>query len=150
MEFLIDLFQYLLSPLFTLPDLVSLILISLGLTLLASLINRIFTDREKVRGLNQELNELKNRLKKAERSGNREEINEIIKKMFRLNAQSLRYSFKGILISTLVILLFLPLLVKKYSGMSVKIPLVGFNVGWVFIYFSVSIIVSLIVRRIWD
>lgn len=150
MEILVNFLHSLLSPLFALPDFISLILLSTGLTIVAFLINRILSDREKIKSLNIELKKLKNELKDAEKKGESSKVNEILKRMLELNTQLLRYSFKGILISTLVILLFLPLLVKKYSGMSVSIPLVGFKVGWIFIYLSVSIIVSLIMRKIWE
>jgi uncharacterized membrane protein (DUF106 family) len=101
-------------------------------------------------------------LSKAQKEGKTEEINKYMNEYMKLNTESMKQQFKSLLISIVFIMMFLPILNLKYSGMEIlkmpfPFPLIAFKPfhfylsqigGWVIWYFIVSLSIGVTFKKI--
>ena len=126
----------------------SLILISITLTILSHLVGRALSNREMIEKIRKEMKEIKKELEKVNKSSNPEKFWELLSKLLALNFESVKYSYKGLIASSVIVITSLPFIAKKYSGMLVKIPLIGIQLNWIAIYLIASLFSSIIIRKL--
>ncbi len=141
------------SPVFALKPLIVVFIFSAFLTGVIILINRFAINRNLMKETKAKMTEIRENLTKAQKEGNKEDTNKFMSEYMKANSQMMKQNFKSLIISMVFVLLFLPVLSSKYSGVVVatlpfSLPIIGSNMGWLLWYFIVSLAMSLIIRKI--
>ncbi len=131
----------------------SLFLISSFITILVIVFNRIVTDREIVSELKEKMEDIREQLTSAQKSGNKDETARFLNEMMDLNTQYMKQMYKTLFVSLIVITIFLPWVKYSYSGMAVaklpfNAPVIGSNLNWMVWYILVSFTIGWVVRKI--
>ncbi len=147
-------FDLVFSPLLQLSPFVSLTVISFGLSVFWFILNQILMNKKELKNFQKRVEELRELLIKYQKSGNTEKINEIMNEFSELNKKYMSQTFKTLLISFAIVLIFIPWLKAKYSHIETiaylpfSVPIIGNSLNWFYWYFFVSITVSFILRKI--
>jgi uncharacterized membrane protein (DUF106 family) len=150
---MIAVFDVMLSPLNFLSPHISLLIISLVLTLIVIAINRLCVNKKLIEEIKRRIEEIRENLTQAQKAGNMEEVNKFLNEMMKANSQYMRQMLKAIVISIAVLVLFLPWLNYKYSGMAVvnlpfQLPFVGSSLNWVYWYVLVSFVMGWVIKKL--
>ncbi|MEM7821197.1 MAG: EMC3/TMCO1 family protein [Candidatus Aenigmatarchaeota archaeon] len=142
----INLFDFVFSPITLLKPHVSLLIISTILTLIAFFLNRVFVDRNFLKEIKNKMDEIRANLINAQKNGNSEEMNRFLGEMMKLNREYIRHTLKATIISILILAIFLPWMKYKFSGMVVatpfNIPIIGSTLSWLYWYMLIAIAIS--------
>ena len=147
-------FDLVFSPLLQLPPFVSLTVISLGLSVFWFILNQILMNKEELKNFQKRVAELRELLIKYQKSGDTEKVKEIMNEFSELNKKYMSQTFKTLLISFAIFLIFIPWLRARYSQIETiaylpfSIPIIGNSLNWLYWYFFVSIAVTFILRKI--
>jgi uncharacterized membrane protein (DUF106 family) len=141
------------QPIFSLKPLITIFLFSFVLTLLIAIINKFLVNRKVMKEVKTKMTEIRENLSKAQKSNDTEAVNKYMSEYMSINTQYMKQTFKSLLISIIVIMLFLPLLNLQYKGVTVlnlpfPLPIVGTKSGWFLWYFIVSLSTSIIFKKI--
>lgn len=147
-------FNLVFSPLLQLPPFISLTIISLGLSVFWFVLNQILMNKEELKNFQKRVAELRELLIKYQKSGDTEKVEEVMKEFSELNKKYMTQTFKALLISFAIFLIFIPWLRAKYSQIEgiaylpFSIPIIGNSLNWLYWYFFVSIAVTFILRKL--
>jgi len=141
------------EPIFALKPIITILIFSFVLTLIITLINRFVVNRKVMGEVKKKMTEIRENLSKAQKDKDTEAINKHMSEYMSINTQYMKQTFKSLIVSIVVILLFLPVLNLKYKGVVVAqlpftLPIVGDNSGWFFWYFIISLSTSIIFKKI--
>lgn len=141
------------NPVFALQPIISIFIFSFALTLIITLINRFVVNRKAMKDVKTKMTEIRENLSKAQKEKNTEEINKYMNEYMSINTQYMKQTFKSLIISVVIIMLFLPVVNLKYKGVVVanlpfSLPVVGTKSGWLLWYFLVSLTTSIIFKKI--
>jgi len=150
------------APLFSLDPIITIFIFSAFLTIAIALVNRFAVNRKIMKEVKVKMTEVKENLSKAQKEGKTEEINKYMSEYMKLNTESMKQQFKSLLISIVFIMIFLPILNLKYSGMEIlkmpfPFPLIAFKPfhfylsqsgGWILWYFLVSLSIGITFKKI--
>jgi len=129
----------------------SLFIFSSLLALLITIINRLAMGKDFLDNVKRRMEELREGMLEAQRKGEKEKVEKLMEDMLKLNTEYMKKSLKPLLISSILILLFFPLLQQRYTGkmisLPVSIPLFGGSVNWYIWYFMVSLAISWMIRK---
>lgn len=142
-----------LSPLTVFPYHISVLLISVLLTVLILCLNRVFINKDLMKQIKSRMEELRENLTQAQKEGNKENINKYMSEMMKTNSEYMRHSFKVLVISMIVVLIFLPWIKYRYEGLAVatlpfNLPFVGSSLNWLYWYILVSFAVGWIINKL--
>ena len=137
---------------FFLPS-VSLILVASALTVIVFVINRALVDKNAVKQIKDKVEETREKLTKAQKEGNKEEIFKHMSDLWQANNQYIRISMKTMLVSLVIVSLFLPWIKGHYDGLVIAqlpffVPLIGTSLNWIYWYVFVSLGVGWCFRKI--
>ncbi len=152
-EPLYPVFDALFSPITIFPYYVSVLIISTMLTLIVLGINRLLVNKKVAKEIKTKMEEIKENLNKAQKSGDKEGANRLIDEMMKTNNQYMKHTFKALIVSMVVISLFLPWVGDKYKGLTVallpfNLPFVGTSMEWLYWYIIVSITLGWIANKL--
>src|SRR5437879_4030649 len=102
------LFDSFLSPLTAFPASVTLVVIASILTIIVFAINRALVNKNSVRQIKDKIEETREKLTKAQRDGNKEEVSKHLADLWQANNQYIRLSMKTMVVSLVIVSLFLP------------------------------------------
>lgn len=141
------------SPVFNLEPIITISIFSAFLTLAIILINRFAVNRKLMQDIKSRMVEIREKLSKAQKDGDKENVNKFLNEYMKTNSQYMKQTFKALLISMVVIILFLPALNMKYKEMEVatlpfSLPIIKNKAGWLFWYILVSLALSVVVKKI--
>ena len=129
-------------------------------SLIATLIQKKFTDLELVKSLKAEVKKLNQEIKKNR--GDIEKANQLMKKSFEVQKKIMKITMKPTFISSLV---FFPALIglgyfyglplffgdySLYFGLPFSLPIVGTQMPWIGVFIVTTIIFSFIFRKVFD
>jgi uncharacterized membrane protein (DUF106 family) len=142
-----------LSPILAFQPHIGIFIFTAIITLLIFGINRVFVNRKAMKSIKEKMTEIRENLTKAQKSGDKENTNKFLNEYFQMNSQYMKQSFKVMIISMVVVVIFLPVLNAKYSKISVvnlpiSIPFIGSQAGWLFWYFLSALAISWVAQRI--
>jgi len=145
--------DFIFGPLAVFGPAISLFLISSFITILVILLNRLVTNKKIVSELKERMEEIKEQLTDAQKSGNKDEVSKFLDEMMGLNAKYMKHMYKTLLVSLVAITIFLPWIRYSYSGMAVAqlpvtLPLIGSQLNWIFWYILVSFTIGWVVRKV--
>jgi len=146
-------FDAVFSPLSVFSPHVSLLIVSMMLTAIVLLINRFSVNKKLMEEIKHKMEEIRESLTQAQKSGNTEEINKFLGEMMKTNSQYMRQMMKAMIISIVVLALFLPWLNYKYGGIVIvklpfALPVVGSSLSWVWWYILVSFAMGWVFKKL--
>lgn len=156
LEQLIFIFNSIFSPLIVLKPHISLLIISVILTIIIVVLNRLTIKRELLREVKNRVEQIRENLAKAQKEGDSENAKRFLQDMMKANNDYMRQIFKGTIVSAAVVFLFFPWLQHTYEvtykGIPVAqlpfaIPFIGTNLNWLAWYILVSIAIGWILRK---
>lgn len=125
-------------------------LIASGLSLVSLLIQKKLIDQEKASELKDKIKELRNKMANVKEE--KREMEKIQKKLMDLQIKYLRMSMRASFPTMFIFLLAYWLMGKRYKGFSVsiplKLPILGGQLSWIFIFIVFSIISNLVLRKL--
>ncbi len=128
-------------------------LVSVGATLVATLIQKKFTDVDLVKSLKAETKKISKEMKEFKQDTKK--VNELMSKSFEIQKKMMGQTMKPMMFSSVVVLCVFFLLSTFCSDgtliqLPFSLPFIGNGLGWLGIYIIVSIISSLIFRKVFD
>lgn len=132
---------------------VSILIVSAVLTFLLTWVYKKTINYKRYKEINDRQKSLRNEMKGIK---DMKKLNEIQNEMMTLSMESLRLSFKPMLITFLPVIVIFSLLRQAYTAAAIgdiiswgaKLPLVGTGAGWFLCYFVLSLIFSIIFRKV--
>jgi len=152
-ETLYPAFDLIFSPITIFPTYASVLIISAILTLIVLSLNRLLVNKNIMKEIRTRMEELKENLTQAQKEGNKETANKLIDDLMKTNSQYMRHTFKGLIVSMIVISLILPWVGQKFKGLTVatlpfNLPVVGYTMDWLVWYFIVSLTIGWIANKL--
>ena len=142
------------SPILALPPFLSLTVISVFLTCLVLIINRMFLRKKVFDELRESILKLKEDALRFQREGKMIEMEKCLKKMTKLNLFFVKQTLKSLLISIFIFALFFPWIKYRFSGyeamvkLPFKLPFIGESLGWLQWYIFISLVVGYVLKKI--
>ena len=141
------------APAISLGPTISLFVVASVITIIVTGINKTVFSNEKFKKLRKEMKDIQKRMKESQKKGDKDETEKLFTEMMEMNSQFMRYSYKSMLVSLIIVSLFLPWIRAEYSGMTVatmpfEMPLLGSQLGWVSWYILVSFTMGWVIRKI--
>ncbi len=154
-------FNVVFSPLALLAPIVSLLLVSIMVTVIVLLLNRVFISKEFVRTFKDKMEEVRENLTRAQKLGDKESISKHLNEFTKLNSEYMKHSFKATLVTLPIVLLFLVWLNAKYESFTISLPFTGAEVAsirlpligselkaWLLWYILVSFTIGWVLRKL--
>lgn len=153
LEQIISALDFLFLPLTFFQNHISILLISILLTTIIFVINRLFVNKNLVNETKRKMEEIRESLTQAQKEGNKENIEKFLNELMKTNTQYMRQTFKTLIISLIIISFFLPWLNYRYQGLTVaalpfNLPLIGSSLNWLYWYILISLAVGWVIRKI--
>ena len=143
-KFLNPIFQ----PLLLFNPLLSLLFLSFFLTLLITLYQRKIFKKDEVRKIKEETDELKERIIKLQKNGNKEEIEKVLDEMIKANFKIMKENFKVIILSFFLGIVVFSWISFAYSGYYVKLPFPIFNkLSSIYFYIILSFVIGIVLAK---
>jgi len=141
------------APLLGLSPALSLLIVSSLLTALVIVINMLAVNRKVVREIKDKLEELREQVNQAQKTGNKEDTTKYLNEMMKTNGQYMRQTFKALIVSMVILGLFLPWLQYRYANIIVAklpfvLPYLGSELSWFWWYVFVSLAIGWILRKV--
>lgn len=120
------------GPLTVFPPYVTILIMSIILTVAIMLVSRLFVDRKLMIKIKEEMEEIKENLNRAQKSGDKEGQDKHLGELMKANSKYMRHTMKIMVVSIAVVMLFFPWLSFRYAGITaVDLPFTVPFVGWV-------------------
>lgn len=158
---LTDLFQpvgVFVDPLFShltvFPPDVAILIMAIILTSIIILVGRLVVNRKVMMQVKENMEEIKERLNKAQKSGDKKEQEKYLNELMQANSGYMKHTMKIMVVSIVVVMLLFPWLSYRYSGVSAVelpfvIPLVNWNhLEWLYWYILSAFAAGTIMRKI--
>ena len=141
------------SPILIFSPLLSLLLISVFLTVLVLVVNKIFINTKVMKEIKEKMEQIRELITNAQKAGNQEEAKKFLNEMMKINSEYMKHSFKTLIISIVIIGLFLPWLKYRYGGIVVAnlpfaVPFIGTTLDWLLWYILVSLAIGWVIRKL--
>jgi len=146
-------FDTVFAPLLIFSPIVSLLAISTFLTVIILIINRIFLNTKVMKEIKDKMEEIREQLTAAQKSGNADDIKRFLDEMMKTNSEYMKHSFKALIISIIIISLFLPWIRHRYEGIPVAnlpfaVPFLGTSLDWLWWYIIVSLMIGWVIKKL--
>jgi len=141
------------APLMPFGPMASLFIVSAIITLSVLFLGRLLTNNKAVKELRAKMQELREQMTAAQKSGDRDTANKLLEQTLQLNNEFMKHSYKTLIVSLVILYLFLPWLNHSYAGLTVAalpfpVPFVGGSLSWVLWYILVSLAIGWVVRKL--
>jgi uncharacterized membrane protein (DUF106 family) len=136
-----------LSPLLTLPPLLSLFLLSFTLSLIVLLYQRRIFSKETMRNLKRRADEIREKAVKTQNKS-KEELEKLMNEMIKINVSLFKENFKVILLSLFLGVIFFSWISFHYSGYYLKLPLPFFNkIEILYFYVILCMVLGIVIGK---
>lgn len=141
------------SPVLVFSPLFSLMIVSTAITMLVLVINKLFINTKVVKEIKGKMEEIREQLTNAQKSGNQDEAQKFLNEMMKINSQYMRHSLKAMVISIVIISLFLPWLKYRFNGIPIAylpfpVPFIGTSLDWLLWYILISVAIGWVIRKL--
>lgn len=152
-EFLFSALDLAFYPLTLVKPIIAVLFISALITILITVINRLLVNQTLIKSLKKRMEEIRDDLSKAQKSGESEKANKFLNEMLEINNQYMKQMFKALTVSIIVVILFLPWVQFKYNDIPVAklpmaMPYIGNEMGWFWWYLIVSLSIGWSTRKL--
>ena len=139
------------QPFLFFNPLISLLMLSLIFTLLIIFYQRKIFRKNEIREIKKRVDELKEKMIKAQKNGNKEEVEKILNEMFKANLKLIKEDFKVLILSFFLGIIIFSWVSFAYSGYYVKLPFPVFNkISLIYFYMLLSFIVGIVLAKIFE
>lgn len=141
------------SPLMVFGPTVSIFILSFIITVSIITITRLVTNKKVMDELKEKMNMIKEQMTAAQKIGDTENASKFMKEMMSTNSQIMKHMYKGLFVSLIIVMLFLPYMGVQYEGMTValmpfELPFIGNELTWIFWYVLVSFTIGWVIRKL--
>ena len=136
---------------------VSLFIFSTILTAIIFFINKLLVNQKDVKRIKENLTNVKEKLSKAQKEGNKDDIKNLLNEMTTVNNEYFKQTFKMLIVSMVVLLVLFPWANTKFGDVTVVthpfisfisiLPLLNLIPNWLVWYILTSIGVSWLLRK---
>jgi len=120
------------SPLTVFPPYVTIVIMAVILTAIIMFVSRLFVNRKLMIQVKEQMEEIKEKLNAAQKSGNKDEQNKQLSELMKANSSYMRHTMKIMVVSIIVVMLFFPWLSFRYAGVTaVELPFTIPFIEWV-------------------
>jgi len=153
-----------LSPIFQFfPDYMTITIMAVFLTALIMVVSRLFVNRKLLSEVKEKMEEIKERLNKAQKSGDKKNQEALLAELMQTNGQYMKQTMKIMAVSIAIFFVFFPWLTYKYApigeaGVAINanvaslpfaIPMTDImTIEWFWWYFLVSFAAGTAMRKI--
>ncbi len=154
-------FDVVFAPLIMLSPVLSLFTVSLIISLIIIFFNILLINKKMVRGIKDGMEELREAMTKAQKLGDTEQVTKMMSEIMKLNSKYFRQTYKSLIVSMVVVMLFLPWVGFRYGNMELNIPFVGNAIksitipilgseisAWIMWYILVSFTIGWVLRKL--
>ncbi len=137
-----------------LTPIIAIFLVGTGISVVTSLVNKKFLGSGLAKEVKDKMNDIRAKMLEAQKSGNANTVNQCVSELMKTNSEYMKFMFKPMIISIVLVLLILPLVSNAYQGLIVatipnSIPFVGgYKLSWFWWYFICTFVVSTIARKL--
>jgi uncharacterized membrane protein (DUF106 family) len=133
---------------------IAILIVSISLTLLIFGLNRLIINRKLVRELKEKMEKARSEFNQAQKEGDKEKINKTLSEIMNLNKAYMKQTFKSLIISIIIVVIFLPWVKYRYGDVAIAIPFslpfIGSSLSWLMWYVLVSFTIGWIVQKLLD
>jgi uncharacterized membrane protein (DUF106 family) len=130
---------------------IEILLWTLGLSFLLAVIYRLLTKPEEMRRIKANMKEIQNRVKKAQKSGDMDQVNALTSEMLKGSQQQFTQNMKPMLVSMLIFFVFIGWIGAQYGEVVVALPFtmpfLGSSVGWFWWYIIITLPATFFFRK---
>ena len=120
---------------------VSIIIIALGISLLITLVNYFFLDKEKLRDIKERQKSIQKQLKEHQKAGNHEKVLQLNKELMGHAGEMMRHSLKPMLITIIPIFVLFAFIRNVYAETTIAS-------SWFWYYLLSAIAGSILVKKL--
>lgn len=131
----------------TLPPMLSIVVFSLILSLITLALNNLLMKKGFVKEMKGKQKELQDRMKQAQKEGNKELLSSSMKEMVSMNGKYMKENMKVMVASLAIGIVFLIYMSSKYTGVAITVPYLGFSINWIYWYVITSLLISTAIRK---
>lgn len=140
------------SPVASLNPTLSLFFIAVFIATLINVLNLKFIDHDALSDLKQRMEEAREQMTSAQKSGDNDAAQKSIDNLLKINQEFMKHNYKRMMISLVIVIVFLPYVSSTYEGMVVaalpmSVPFFGESIGWLVWYFIVSFTIGWVVQK---
>ncbi len=141
------------APFFKLSPIIAVSIFSVFLTGIITIINKLMINKKKMKEIKDSMASVRENLTRAQKEGNAEETKKYFNEYMKSNSQYMKQTFKTLMVSMAIVILFLPLLSVKYKDVVVAVlpfslPFIGSELSWIWWYILVSFTVGWVIKKI--
>lgn len=130
------------------PDGQVIAFVSIALAVMSALVSRAVLDVKKLNRMKEEMKEQQKIMKESSKSGDTKNMQMAQEKLMKLTMENMRYSFKPMLITFIPFIIIFYWLQGQYSSAGTVATIFGFELGWLGWYIVISIISSIIIKKL--
>jgi len=158
---LIAAFDIAFAPLVMLNPVFSLFAVSLIITLIILFFNHLLINKDMVKRIKDGMEEMREAMTSAQKLGDTAQVSKIMNDMMQLNSQYFKQTYKSLMISLVIVILFLPWVGARFADMELALPVAGYSVkmitvpvlgseisAWIMWYILVSFTIGWILRKL--
>jgi uncharacterized membrane protein (DUF106 family) len=140
------------SPLASFNPTLSLFFIAVFIATLINVLNLKLVDHEAIAHLKQRMEDAREAMTAAQKSGDNESSQKSIDNLLKINQEFMKHNYKRMMISLVIVIIFLPYVSSTYEGTKVaalpmSVPMFGDDIGWIVWYFIVSFTIGWVVQK---
>lgn len=141
-----------LGPLSVFQPHVAIVIVSLIITAAIMLLNRLVVNKKAVNEIKEKMEQIREQMTQAQKEDNKENVQKYINEWTSINNSYMKHTFKTMIVSLVVLLLFYSWLGFKFTGLAVgipfPIPFVGASVDWPIWYVIASLSIGWVSRKL--
>jgi uncharacterized membrane protein (DUF106 family) len=128
-------------------------LVGAFISILMSIINWKVLGTEKAKEVKKRMQDIRAKMLETQKSGDTKKTNEHLAELMKINSEYMRFTFKPMIVSLVLVILILPVLRSSYTGKVVGIipnalPAIGgIKLDWFWWYFISTFVISLIAKK---
>lgn len=105
---------------------------SITTTIIITLLYRVLVDQKEMKKLKHELNYYQKRMKQAQKTGKKEDVQKFLCEMTKLQKKQFALNIRPMMISMFIFVLLFLWIASNYSNLSVKLPIPLPYISWDF------------------
>lgn len=124
--------SFVFHPLTQLSPTIAIFIFATIISFLITLPYKFLLDQKKMKQLREEIKSLSEKMREEQKNGNTEKANELLMRSMKLNNEIMRLTFKPMMLSFLIVIIFIPWIAHQYQNVVIHLPFYFPFVGHVF------------------
>lgn len=134
------------APILMFPPMIAEAIITAFMMFTSSMFSKYLVDQEAVRTIKNEIKSLQTKAKELQKTAP-QEANKLFSEILKLNNKYMKLNLKPMIATMTLVILFFPWLSSVFLG-KVVFTIFGFTFGWLLWYIILSLVFSMIFRKL--